>query len=538
MSLQNANKVDALIVGAGFSGVGQAYALRNLGLSIKLVDSLHDVGGTWLTNTYPGALSDTESFVYRFSWDKEDLQTYPWNRRYLKQTEILQYLRHFVEKHHLRQYMQFNTEMLSAAWNEENNFWEIKLSTGENYQARYFIAALGQLSRVNLPRIPGISSFSGQITHSSHWPEGADITNKRVGVIGCGASGAQIITNVAPVAASLTAFIRHPQYTVRGNDRAVTKQYREWVNEHYDQIWEQVRNSQIAFGYVESNRPFFSVSPEQREEVLEDLWNNGNGMRFMFEHFCDITTNNKANGAVCDFLRRKIQQIVKDPEKARKLIPNEPFARRPVANDGYYETYNRENVAIVDLKETPIAEVVPEGIRTEDGTVHALDVIVFATGFDAVDGNLNRVDISSRGKKLRDIWAHGPRTYLGSFSAGFPNMFMVNGPLSPFGNVVPAIEATIELITNVIERAELARTEHGAGGVVEATPQAEDEWVDKCNKAAEGSLFNDFKDSWFSGGNVPGKAIGVRAYFGGMKSFRAFGIDATKNTWKGFKPLN
>ncbi|RTE84444.1 hypothetical protein BHE90_001037 [Fusarium euwallaceae] len=537
MKPQSGNQVDVLIVGAGFGGIGQAYALRNHGLSIRVIDSLHDVGGTWLTNVYPGATSDTESFVYRFSWDKDDLQTYPWSRRYLKQPEILEYLRHFVENHDLRKYMQFNTEMLFAAWNEDSGLWEVRVNNGETYWARYFIPAMGQLSKVNLPSIPGITNFHGLITHSSHWDKDIDLTNKRVGVIGCGASGVQIITAIAPQVASLTAFIRHPQFTVRSNDKPVNHQHRDWVNENYDRIWEQIKNSITSFGFYESNRPFMSVGPERRQQLLEDLWNNGNGIKFMFEHFCDIATDKKANMEVCDFLRRKIQEIVRDPEKARVLTPTELFARRPVSNDGYYETYNRDNVTIVDLKQTPIVEITTEGIRTGDGVAHCLDVIVFATGFDAVDGNLTRVDISSGGRTLSDVWAAGPRTYLGSFSAGFPNMFIVNGPMSPFGNVIPAIEASVEIITNVIERAELVRAQDGMRGVVETTREAENDWVETCKKSLEGTLFNDVKGSWFTGGNIPGKVVGSRAYFAGMKSFRDVAMDATGNTWKGFKPL-
>jgi cyclohexanone monooxygenase len=539
MEPHHEQQVDVLIVGAGFGGIGQAYALRNLGLSIKVIDSLPDLGGTWLTNTYPGALSDTESFVYRFSWDKEDLQTYPWNCRYLRQPEILAYLRHFAEKHDLRKDMEFNTEMQSAIWDGESHVWEIKISTGQTFRARYFITAMGALSKANLPSIPGISTFEGIVAHTSNWPNDLDVTNKRVGVLGCGASGVQVITSIAPSVASLTAFIRHPQYTLPSNDRLITPEYRAWANENYDRVWEELKGSLVGFGYVESNRPFFSVDPSRRQQLLEDLWNNGNGMRFMVEHFCDITTNEKANEVVCDFLRKKIYQTVKDPKKARKLIPNEIFARRPISNDGYYETYNRENVSIVDLKETPIAGITSNGLRTEDGTVHELDVLVLATGFDAVEGNLVRVNIVGRGgKELKDAWVNGPKSYLGSFAAGFPNMFMVNGPKGAFGNVVPAVEASVEFITHAIQRAEVAREKNGSQGIVEATQEAEDEWGLACENAAKGNLFNKLTNSWFTGGNIPGKVLGVRAYFGGLGSYRAIGISATKDTWKGFKPLS
>ncbi|OAA38154.1 Flavin monooxygenase-like protein [Cordyceps fumosorosea ARSEF 2679] len=449
--------IDALIVGGGFAGIGQAYALRNLGLSIKLIDSLHDVGGTWRSNIYPGATSDPESFVYRLFWDKEDLQSYPWTRRYLRQPEILAYLEHFVEKHGLRKQMQFNTELLSAAWDDDAATWEIKTNTGETYSAPYFISAMGDLSKAHRPSIPGASSFGGVLVHSSHWPDTLNVTDKRVGVVGCGASGVQIMTTIAPKVLSLTGFFRHPQYVVPSNDREVTVKHREWVNENYDVIWDQDQNSFMGFGFTESPIPFFSVDPTRREQLLQDSWSNGNRMRFLAEHFCDIGTNREANEEVCRFICDKIRRTVKDPKKAQKLIPNELFARRPICMDGYYEMHNRDNVEVVDLRRTPIAEITPVGIRTDDGTVYELDVIILATGFDAIDGNLMKADIRSRGRLLRDSWADGPRSYIGAFAAGFPNMFMVNGLLGAVANVVPAIEASIEVITNAIEQAEAVR---------------------------------------------------------------------------------
>lgn len=531
--------IDALVVGGGFAGIGQAYALKNLGLSFKLLESLEEIGGTWPTSIYPGATSDTESFVYRFSWDKEDLQTYPWGRRYLRQPEILAYLKHFVEKHNLRRHMKFNTEMTSAEWNEEDSVWEIKTNTGELYRARYFLPAMGVLSKSHCPVIPGISTFKGHLTHSSEWVKGLDVTDKRVGVLGCGASGVQIITNIAPKVKSLKAFIRRPQYVVPNNNGEISAKHREWVNEHYDQIWRQVQNSFMAFGFVESHRPFFSVNPTRRAQILQDCWDNGNGMRFLTEEFGDLTLDRRANEEVCEFIRSKVRDMVKDEEKARKLVPDELFARRPICMDGYYESYNRDNVDVVALRETPITEITPDGIRTQDGTVHELDVIIFATGFDAIDGNLMRADIRSRGKLLSDFWGKGPQTYLGAFAAGFPNMFMVNGPLSPVGNTIPAIEASIEIITNAIQRAEKCRQSNGSNPrpLVEATFEAQDEWVELCSKLGQGSLMNEVKGSWFTGDNIPGKAVAMRAFFGGMGRFRDLGAGAVKESWKGFKAL-
>lgn len=325
---------DALIVGAGLGGIYQLHELRKLGLSVRVIDVASDVGGTWYWNRYPGAMSDTESFVYRYSWDKEDLQTYPWPNHYVHQPEVLEYIKHIVEKHDLRKDMQFNTELLSADWDDDAKLWRIVVSTGETFLARYFIPALGVLSKRNFPAIPGIDAFKGDLIHTSQWPHHLDVTNKRVGIIGCGSTGVQIVTAIAPKVASLTSFIRHPQYSVPSGNKPVAPEYRAWVNDNYDAIWQQLRDSALGFGFAESTRPVFSVPEDERERIFEQLWARGSGFRFMFEGFGDIATNKDANEEACKFIRKKIRQTVQDPEKARKLTPWEPLARRPICDSG------------------------------------------------------------------------------------------------------------------------------------------------------------------------------------------------------------
>jgi cyclohexanone monooxygenase len=529
--------VDALIVGAGFGGIYQLYTLRQMNLSVKVIDMAGDVGGTWYWNRYPGAMSDTESFVYRYSWDKEDLQTYPWTHHYVKQADVLAYLTHVVDKYDLRKDIQFSTELISADWNEERKIWRVQVSTGEIFVARYLVTALGLLSKANYPDVPGLNSFQGEMCHTAAWRPEIRFAEKRVGVIGNGSTGIQVITAIASQVKSLTCFQRHPQYSVPSGDRPVDPKYREYVNENYEKILGQVKNSICGFGFVESTTPFHESSVEQREKVFEELWSQGNGFRFMFGGFSDIATNREANKAACQFIRRKISQIVTDPEKARKLTPHDWYARRPLCDGGYYQQFNRDNVYIVDLKEAPITAITPEGIQTSDGVVHELDLIIFATGFDAVEGNYNRIKIKGRhGQTLKDHWdPQGPTSYLGISVPGFPNLFMITGPQGPFTNLPPAIEAHVDLITSCIERAEKIQI-GGRQTIIEALPEAEKEWGRECDRAAEGSLFKETA-SWIFGSNVAGKKYALRFYFGGLAKYYQYLQNMMEDGFRGFKPL-
>lgn len=374
-------------------------------------------------------MSDTESYIYRFSWDKEDLKEYPFKEHYVKQPEVLAYLEHVVERHDLRKDMQFNTQMLGAQWNDQQQNWQIKITGDKELTARYLITGLGLLSKQNFPDLKGIDTFTGEMHHTGKWPKGLSLNNKRVGVIGCGSTGVQVITDIGRTVKTLTCFQRHPQYSVPSGDQKVTPEYRKWIDENWDSIFDQVRNSITGFGFKESTTSYHDVTPEQRERIFEENWQKGNGFRFMFATFSDITTDPVANEGACDFIRRKIDQIVKDPEKARKLKPHDVYARRPLcdgnASNGekYFEQFNRENVDVVALQETPITQIEPKGIRTSDGKLYELDVIVFATGFDAVEGNYSRIAIQGRnGLTLKDAWDQsGPTSYLGIVVPEFPN---------------------------------------------------------------------------------------------------------------------
>ncbi|KAF2137113.1 uncharacterized protein K452DRAFT_236407 [Aplosporella prunicola CBS 121167] len=526
--------VDALVVGAGFGGIYLLYELTKLPLSVKLIDMAGDVGGTWWYNRYPGAMSDTESYLYRYSWDKEDLRTYPWANHYLHQPEILKYLEHVVEKHGLRKYMQFNTEMLSADFDEDANVWRVATNSGDTIVTRFLFTSLGPLFRQKLPDFPGMDTFKGTLVHSQEWDPAIQLEGKDVAVIGSGSTGVQIVTAIAPVVKSLTSFQRSPQYTVPSGNGPVSPEYRQWINAHYDDILERNRQTVTGFGFEESTRPLASATPEEREEVFETLWQKGNGMRFMFGGFGDIAFDRTANEAACDFIRRKIASIVKDPEKARKLMPRELYARRPLCDAGYYEQFNRANVHVVDAKATPITAITPAGILTSDGAERAFDVVICATGFDAFDGAYGRIALRGRGgQTLRQRWADGARTYMGVGVAGFPNLFMVGAPLGPFSNFPSALEAAVELSMAALGQANGVGACAAKGVVVDVTPEAEEEWVARCEKLAEGSLFKE-APSWIFGRNIAGKPLRPSMYFGGLKSYLDISREVVEGGMKGY----
>jgi cyclohexanone monooxygenase len=511
--------LDALVVGAGFGGLYQLYTLRNLGLSVKVIDQAGGVGGTWYWNRYPGAMSDSESFVYRYTWDREDLRTYPWDHHYLKGPEIRQYLEHVVNKHDLRKDIQLDTELLSADWDAQENVWRVETSSNEVFVARYLITALGLLSTANLPQLPGLSDFEGQIYHTSRWKDDIDLHGKRVGIIGNGSTGVQVITEVSSYVKSLVSFQRHPQYSVPSGNRPVKPEYRKWVNDNYDDIMDSLPKTATCFGFTESTTSYSSVEPEKREEVFQKLWDQGNAFRFMFGGFSDLGSNKEANEATCNFVKSKISQIVKDPEKARKLMPREPYARRPLCDHGYYAQFNRSNVDLVNLQDTPIDRVTATGIRTTDGMLYEFDVLIMATGFDAVEGSYTRRRFRGRsGETLSDHWKSGPKSYLGCFVPGFPNLLMISGPQGPFTNIPPQVETQAQIHAKLIQQAEELRAD-GKVSVIEAIPEAEADWGRHCTEIANGTLFPSVK-SWIFA-DVPGATGPIPRFFmGGLAKYR------------------
>jgi len=521
---------DAIVVGAGFGGLYMLHKLRDeLGLSVVALDKAQGVGGTWYWNRYPGALSDTESFVYCYSSDKQLLREWKWSSRYLRQPEILSYLEHVADRWDLKRDIRLGTGVDAAHFDESRGRWTVYTDTDERLTAQYLVTAAGLPSAANLPAIKGRESFKGELYHTAAWPQGVSLAGKRVGVIGTGSTGGQGSTASAPEAGHPTVVQRSPQYSVPVNNGPLSDETRRSTQANYDGIWEQVRGSGVAFGFPESTVPAMSVSEEERRRVFQQAWERGGGFYFMFGTFCDIATDKQANDAAASFIRGKIAEIVKDPETARKLTPQDLYAKRPLCDGGYYETFNRDNVTLVDLKATPIAEITPTGVKLSDGSEHALDVLVFATGFDAVDGNYTRLDLRGRaGRTIKDKWKSGPTSYLGVANPEFPNLFMVLGPNGPFTNLPPSIETQCDWIAELIGDAQARKVK-----TVEATARAEAAWTETCCTIADMTLFPQ-ADSWIFGANIPGKARAVMFYMAGLVHYRAQLATVKERDWDGF----
>ncbi|MGY1883948.1 flavin-containing monooxygenase [Blastococcus sp. SYSU DS0753] len=515
------HELDAVVVGLGFGGIYMLHHLRNeLGLEVVGIDKAGGVGGTWFWNKYPGALSDSESFVYQYSFDRELFESTPWTTKFVTQPEILSYLNGVVDRYDLRRSTRLETAMTSARFDEASGTWTVETDRGVTYRCRFLITGLGLLSATNVPDFPGMDTFQGRVVHTGAWPEDLDLTGKRVGVIGNGSTGGQVITAIAPVVGHLTSFQRTPQYSVPAGNRQLTAEELQAQREHFEAKWDQVWNSNLAMGFVESSAETFAVPVGERERVYQQVWEEGGGFRFMFETFGDIATDRAANEEAAAFIRRKIAEIVEDPETARKLTPTDLYARRPLCDSGLYETFNRPNVSLVRIDETPIAHLTEKGIVTEDGVLHELDVLILATGFDAVDGNYKRTEIRGRdGVLLKDHWADGPTSYLGMTTAGFPNMFMILGPNGPFTNLPPSIETQVRWIGRAVQHLADDR-----GAWMDVAPETEARWTELCAEIADQTLFPQAA-SWIFGANIPGKKRTVMFYLGGLKQYREV-IDA------------
>ncbi|MEO2182063.1 MAG: NAD(P)/FAD-dependent oxidoreductase [bacterium] len=521
---------DAIVVGAGFGGLYMLHKLRDeLGLKVCVFDRAGDVGGTWYWNRYPGARSDTESFVYCYSFDSEMLQDWVWSDRYPLQPEVLSYLEYVADRLELRRDIQFNCGVIAAHFNEDTNLWSVTTDTGKNLTAKYFVTALGLLSVTNVPDIKGLENFVGEQYHTGAWPtQGVSLEGKRVGVIGTGSTGVQCVTAIGPEAKHLTVFQRSPQYSVPARHGAMPKDFIAGVKANYEQVWTDVRNSGVAFGFEESQIPCTEATEISREKVFEQAWQKGGGFRFMFGTFNDIVTDRQSNEEAAQFIRSKISQIVKDPATAKMLTPTDLYAKRPLCDAGYYETYNRENVTLVDIKKDPIEEITSTGVQTTQD-MHELDILIFATGFDAVDGSYTKIDIRGRnGIQIKDKWADGPSSYLGMANSDFPNMFMILGPNGPFTNLPPSIETQVEWVSDLI-----SHMQDTGMACIEATSDAEATWTETCEEIANFTLFPQ-AESWIFGANIPGKPNKVMFYMAGLGSYRQVLHDVADGEYEGF----
>ncbi len=524
--------VDAAIVGAGFAGLYAIHKLRGIGLSLRGFEAAEDVGGTWWWNCYPGARCDVESLDYCYGFDEALLNDWKWSERFATQPEVLRYARHVAERFDLRRDISFNTRVNRCVWKEEENLWAIGTDTGEQLRARFLIAATGCLSIPNRPDIPGLDNFEGTVLFTQAWPQqGFDHSGKRVAVIGTGSSGIQSIPVIAQEAAHLTVFQRSANFTLPAVNRPVDPDYEAAIRADYlghRRVILQNRAATVKQTIADSA---FDLSDEEREAAYEDKWRRGGagGIPILF---ADSLTNLASNEQAAEFVRRKIADIVKDPQVAESLTPRDhPIATKRICLDtDYYATFNRPNVTLVDLKKTPIEEVTANAIRTGAGE-HLLDVIVFATGFDAMTGPLKSMNIrGAEGLTLEEAWSDGPRTYLGLMVAGFPNMFTITGPGSPsvLANMIAAIEQHVEWIAGAIRQMR-------ANGQtrIEATVEAQDEWAEEVRRVAAGTLFP-LANSWYNGDNIAGKPRMFMAYVGGYPDYAARCEEVASAGYTGF----
>ncbi len=529
-----ATRVDALIVGAGFSGMYQLHCLRDrLGMTARVLEQGDGVGGTWYWNRYPGARCDSESHSYCFTFDKDLLEEWEWSERYPEQPEILRYLNHVADRFDLRRDIQLGTRVTGAHWDGAANLWTVETEAGERFAATWLITAVGCLSSANVPKLPGLEEFGGEWYHTGQWPhDGVDFAGKRVGQIGTGSTGIQAVPVIAATAGHLTVFQRTANYSIPARNAPLTPEFKRYVRENHPAIRDLMHSTANGHPFAIEDRSAHDLTPAQREAVYAAAWEKG-GLQFRAT-FRDLLVDKAANDTAAEFLKRKIREIVKDPETARLLSDiDHPFAtKRPPIDSHYFEAYNRPNVSLVDVRSDPIERITPTGLVLRSGAEHQLDVIVFATGFDAMTGPLLNIEVTGRGGlRLEDAWREGPKTYLGLQVAGFPNLFTVTGPGSPsvLCNMPVAIEQHVEWITDCIAHLR-------ARGIDRIEPEAEaaEKWVAHVNAAADATLLPLAGHSWYLGANIPGKPRVFMPYAGGMANYRRICNDIAARDYEGF----
>ena len=532
-TMMPAETLDAVIIGAGFSGMYQLHLLRDkLGLNVRVLEAGEGVGGTWYWNRYPGARCDSESHSYCYMFSKELQQEWEWSERYPQQPEIIRYMNWVADKLDLKRSIRFGTKVTGARYDDAANLWHVQTEGGASFTATYLITAVGCLSTANVPKIPGLESFEGDWYHTGEWPhEGVDFTGKRVGQIGTGSTGIQAVPVIAAQAKHLTVFQRTANYSVPAHNAPLTPEFRQWVRDNYAQIREVMTTNTNGHPFTIAERSALSVSEAEREALFEKAWEKG-GLQFRAT-FGDLLSSLDANATAAEFIKRKIRSIVKDPATAELLADiDHPYAaKRPPIDSHYFEAFNRDNVTLVDVRNAPIERITPRGIVT-GGREYEVDIIVFATGFDAMTGPLLRLNIEGRdGLPLREAWAAGPRSHLGLQVPGFPNMFTITGPGSPsvLCNMPVAIEQHAEWIADCIAHLR-------AQGIarMEASETAADAWVAEVNRAADATLLPQASSSWYLGANVPGKPRVFMPYAGGMAHYAKICADVAAKGYEGF----
>ncbi|MEC8480117.1 MAG: NAD(P)/FAD-dependent oxidoreductase [Pseudomonadota bacterium] len=533
------SEFDVVVVGAGFSGMYLLHKLRQLGLSARVLEAGADVGGTWYWNRYPGARCDVPSMEYSFSFSSELQQEWRWTEVMAAQPEILDYANHIAERFDLRSDIEFSTRVVSAHFLDADQRWQIATDTGRRYEARFCVMATGCLSVPNTPKIEGAEHFAGDIFHTGNWPaEGVDFSKRRVGIIGTGSSAIQAIPVIAEQAQHLTVFQRTPNYTMPAHNRPLTDEFRQKAINNYDDIRQQQRESMtgiVGYGFgfggadnVEPTETILQTTEAQRAALVEE-----EGF-VAIRRFADIALDPEANELACDMYRRQIERVIKDPQTAQGLMPRDyPMGcKRPVIDTNYYETFNRDNVTLVDLRRGGIETITANGVQTAQGHFE-FDTLVYATGFDAMTGALQKIDIQGRnGEKLRDHWEAGPRSYLGLQVNGFPNLFTITGPGSPsvLSNMLVSIEQHVDWISDCMKHMRDRQLQ-----CIEPTLAAEEAWVAHVNEVAEGTMFTAPScNSWYLGANIPGKPRIFMPYVGGVGVYREKCDEIAANDYEGF----
>jgi cation diffusion facilitator CzcD-associated flavoprotein CzcO len=522
-------QLDAVVVGAGFAGLYMLHRLRGLGLSTRVFEAGSGVGGTWFWNRYPGARCDVESMEYSYQFSDELQQEWQWTERYSSQPEILRYLNHVADRFDLRRDIQLDTRVEAAQYDEATARWSVRCSDGTAVSARFVIMATGCLSSTNMPKFQGLESFGGDVYHTGRWPhEGVDFRDKRVGVIGTGSSAIQAIPLIAEEAAHLTIFQRTPNFSVPARNRPLDPGEVARVKQNYGELRRMA--SQMGFGFNTRSGEIsaLSVSDDERLAEYEARWESG-GLPFLGA-YADLILDRTANETAADFVRAKIREIVKDPALAELLTPHTVLGCKRLCSDTrYYETFNRDNVTLVDVSASPIEELTPTGVRVA-GIDYPFDAIVFATGFDAMTGAVLGIDIRGKGGlALKQKWSEGPRTYLGVATAGFPNLFLITGPGSPsvLTNMVPSIEQHVNWIADCI-----VHMDRNGRRAIEARTDAEDAWVAHVNDVAGATLYPTC-NSWYLGANVPGKPRVFMPYLG-FPEYVVKANEVVANGYEGF----
>ena len=529
---KRAGMVDAVVVGAGFAGLYMLHRLRALGLSVRALEAGTGVGGTWFWNRYPGARCDVESMQYSYSFLNELQQEWQWSERFASQPEILRYANHVADRLDLRRHIEFETRVTDAVFDEAACLWQIRTGGGEAISARFCVMATGCLSAARTPDFKGMESFQGETYHTGQWPhEGVDFSGKRVGVIGTGSSAIQAIPVIAEQAGQLTVFQRTPNFSIPSRNTMMPAEYEQGWKSDYPERRLAARQMRSGILYAINDKSALDVDPAERQRTYEARWAEG-GTAFMTA-FADLITSKPANDTAVAFVHEKIRATVTDPAVAETLLPkNHPIGTKRICVDtNYYQTYNRPNVTLVDIKDAPIEAITPTGLRT-GGRDYALDAIVFATGFDAMTGSLLKMGIVGRGgRSLAQKWAEGPRTYLGVMTAGFPNLFIITGPGSPsvLSNMIVSIEQHVDWIAVCIADLRAAGL-----GSIEAIGEAEDAWVAHVNEVADLTLYPG-ANSWYVGANIPGKPRVFMPYIGGVGAYRQKCTEIAAGGYEGFR---